>query len=226
MSDWIEIVCDILLTLMMALVYYVGFRKVLEDDAVAARKMVKGTEDDNDDDDVEDDPLYWAPKKIVTQWQDDDNIRCISIIVQLSGGSTLTDSNDVDIAVSNNGEELAISEVWCPLMTDVRNFYTTFPKHHNETEENACRKRIAMANTCDTMSRGKGIRSTYRMKLPFHVDPSVKRIRFLGTEDGKRYATVDLAERSMDEVESFSLFTTKMNVSTNSDKKRKTKNLF
>jgi hypothetical protein len=128
--------------------------------------------------------------------------------------------------VSNTGDELAVSEVWCPLMKDVRHFYTTFPKHRDETEENALRKRIAMSERSDTMSAGtRGKRSTYRMKLPFRVDPSVKRIRFLGTEDGKRYATVDLAERSMNEVETFSLFTTKLSLP-NSDKKRKHNTLF
>jgi hypothetical protein len=167
----------------------------------------------------------WVPKKIVSLWNDDDGIRCISIIIQLSGGSTLSDSNDVEVQVSNTGEELAISEVWCPLMADVRHFYTTFPKLRDETKENALRKRIAMSERSDTMAGSKAKRSTYRMALPFHVDPSVKRIRFLGTEDGKRYATVDLAERSMNEVETFKLFTTKFSVP-NSDKKRKHNTLF
>jgi hypothetical protein len=45
-----------------------------------------------------------------------------------------------------------------------------------------------------------------------------RKFRFLGTEDEQRYATVDLAERSMSEVETFAFFTAKMNI-TNSDKK-------
>jgi hypothetical protein len=104
--------------------------------------------------------------------------------------------------------------------------YTTFPKHKGETEENAMRKSIvAMCDRSDVLDGGRPKGSTYMMPLPFRIDPSVKRIRFLGTEDGQRYATVDLAERNMIEVETFALFTAKMNI-TNSDKKRKHSNLF
>ena len=205
-----------------------AFRKKLKDDDDERKKSTAdetlfGNDDDDDDDD--EDPLGWVPKKIVSEWTNDDGIKCISIIIQLSGGSTLTDSNDAEVQVSTGGDELAISEVWCPLMADVRHFYTTFPKHKGETEENAMRKSIAMCDRSDVLAGGRAKRSTYRMALPFRVDPSVKRIRFLGTEDGQRYATVDLAERSMSEVETFALFTAKMNI-TNSDKKRKHSNLF
>jgi hypothetical protein len=79
-----------------------------------------GEDDSNDDED----PLSWVSKKIVSERTNDDGIRCISIIIiQLSGGSTLTDSNDAEVRVSTGGNELAISEVWCPLMADVRHFY-------------------------------------------------------------------------------------------------------
>jgi hypothetical protein len=177
------------------------------------------------DHDEEEDPLAWVPKKIVSEWTNDDGIRCISIIFQLSGGATISDSNDAEVQVSSTGDELAVSEVWNPLMADVRNWYLTFPKHKNESDENAMRKHIAMADTCDKMTGAKQKRSTYRMTLPFRVDPSVKRIRFLGTEDGQRYAAVDLAERSMSEVEEFKLFTSKVRLP-NSDKKRKHSTLF
>lgn len=180
---------------------------------------------DDAEDDEEDDPLAWVPKKIVSEWINDDGIKCISIIIQLSGGSTLTDSNDAVVQVSSNGDVLAVTEVWNPMMADARNFFTTFPKHKSESEENAMRKSIAMCDRSDIMAAGRTKRSTYKMALPFRVDPSVKRIRFLGTEDGQRYATVDLAERSMNEVETFALFTAKVNL-TNSDKKRKHSALF
>lgn len=186
----------------------------------------KGNREDVDkDDEEEEDPLAWVPKKIVSEWTNDDGIKCISIIFQLSGGGTLADSNDAEVQVSSTGDELAVSEVWNPLMSDARNWYLTFPKHKSENDENAMRKSIAMADRSDVMAGGKPKRSTYRMALPFRVDPSVKRIRFLGTEDGQRYASVDLAERSMNEVETFTLFTSKIRVP-NSDKKRKLNNLF
>jgi hypothetical protein len=211
-----------------------GFRKLVEDEASAERTkkgsiVNKASEADDDDDAVEnnddDDPLAWVPKKIVTEWTNDDGIKCISVIIQLSGGETLADSNDAEVQVSSTGDELAVSEVWNPLMSDVRNFYLTFPKHKHESDENAMRKSIAMCDTSDVMAGGKPKRSTYRMTLPFRVDPSVKRIRFLGTPDGQRYASVDLAERSMNEVESFTLFAAKVTVP-NSEKKRKLTSLY
>jgi hypothetical protein len=213
-------------------VLHTAFLKRMQDDedgnVVGDRNKAPG--DDKmfaklNDHDEEEDPLAWVPKKIVSEWTNDDGIRCISIIFQLSGGATISDSNDAEVQVSSTGDELAVSEVWNPLMADVRNWYLTFPKHKNESDENAMRKHIAMADTCDKMASAKQKRSTYRMILPFRVDPSVKRIRFLGTEDGQRYAAVDLAERSMSEVEEFKLFTSKVRLP-NSDKKRKHSTLF
>jgi hypothetical protein len=107
--------------------------------------------------------------------------------------TTLTDSNDVEVQVNTLGNELAVSEVWNPIMASARNFYQTFPNHDSESEENAMRKSIAMCDRTNTMAGDRQKRSIYKMKLPFSVDPSVKRIRFLGTKDGQRYATVDLA---------------------------------
>ena len=51
--------------------------------------------------------------------------------------------------------------------------------------------------------------SIYRMTLPFKVDPSVTRIRFLGTSDGCRFAHVDLAEKKKFEVEQVIMIDTK-----------------
>jgi hypothetical protein len=60
------------------------------------------------------------------------------------------------LQISSTGDELAVSEVWCPLMADVRHFYTTLPQHRYETEENTSRKRIATSEErSDTMSGGK-----------------------------------------------------------------------
>ena len=179
---------------------------------------------DNDDDDAvneDEDPLAWVPKKNICEWTNDDGIKCISIIFQLSGGSDLADSNDVEVQVSTLGDELAISEVWTPIMANTRNFFSTFPKLKSESDQNAMRRSIAMCDKSDVMAGDRSKRSTYKMSLPFRVDPSVKTIRFLGTEDGQRYAAVDLAERSMCEVETFCLF--KAKAATDSDKKRKLK---
>ena len=63
------------------------------DDTRDRETMGDGKYDDTVDDE-EEALLAWIPKKIVSEWINDDGIKCISIIIQLSGGSTLTDSND------------------------------------------------------------------------------------------------------------------------------------
>jgi hypothetical protein len=136
------------------------------------------------------------PKKIVTKWTNEDGIKCISINSQLSVGGVLADSNDVEVHVATQGYEVAISEVWSPLMNYVRNYFSTIPKLRSESVENAFRKAIAMRDTCDTMAEGMPKTSTYKMWLPFKVDPTVKTVRLVGTDEGQRFAAVDLAEKS------------------------------
>jgi hypothetical protein len=89
------------------------------------------------------------------------------------------------VHLSSLGDELAISEVWSPMMADVRNYYSTIPKLKSENEENVMRKAIAMCDACDKLARGNPKVSTYKMALPFCVDHSVKTVRFVGTEDGQ-----------------------------------------
>jgi hypothetical protein len=185
--------------------------------AVASASAVDQYYDEADEE--EDDPLAWNPKKIMTQWTNEDGIKCVTIVVQLSGGADLTDSNDVEVHVSTQGDELAITEVWSPLIADMRNYYSTFPKLKSESEENSLRKSIAMIDTCDALAGGIPKTSTYKMSLPFRVDPTVKTVRLVGTDDGQRFAAVDLAERSTMEVETFKLLSAK--TATNSGKKKK-----
>ena len=64
------------------------------------------------------------------------------------------------------------------------------------------------------------MKSVYRMSLPFRVDPTVKRVRFLGTEDGCRFAHVDLAERRKFEVEQVIMIDTKKKLPSSGEKKR------
>ena len=157
-----------------------GFRDAIRNAEEAlgpARANERGGGDHYDDEaEEEEDPLAWTPKKVLTEWTNEDGIKCISIIFQLSGGSVLADSNDVEVHVSKLGDELAITEVWCPLMDDVRNYYTTFPRLKSESEENALRRSIAMCNACDALAGGKAKKSTLKMALPFRVDPTVKTI--------------------------------------------------
>ena len=55
--------------------------------------------------------------------------------MQLTGGAATSNSNGVEVKVSNNGEEFAISEVWSPLMSAIDDFYTLFPKAGDETDD-------------------------------------------------------------------------------------------
>ena len=63
--------------------------------------------------------------------------------------------------------------------------------------------------------------SIYRMTLPFKVDPSVTRIRFLGTSDGCRFAHVDLAEKKKFEVEKVIMIDTKKRLNLPSSAKKR-----
>jgi hypothetical protein len=74
-------------------------------------KLFASLSNDDDDDEEPEDPLAWVPKKIVSEWTNEDGIKCISIIFQLSGGNPLKNNDDVEVQVSTLGDEVAASEV-------------------------------------------------------------------------------------------------------------------
>jgi hypothetical protein len=98
--------------------YSLGFNDVI---TVALRKQVKDNEEADDnkrpavvspsasDDSTffnadttkmeDDDPLFWAPKKLVTEWKNKDGIRCLTIIVQLTGGAANSNTDGVEVKV-------------------------------------------------------------------------------------------------------------------------------
>jgi hypothetical protein len=156
---------------------------------------------DEDDSNNVDDPLIWIPKKLVTEWKNKDGIRCLTLIIQLTGGVATSDNNGVEVKVSNNGEEFAISELWSPLMSQIADFYSYFPKANDETDDEFNRRKYAMEDKVQSIVAQGCMKSVYRMHLPFRVDPTVTRIRFLGTNDGSRFAHIDLAERKKFELE-------------------------
>jgi hypothetical protein len=59
------------------------------------------------------------------------------------------------------------------------------------------------------------------MTLPFKVDPSVTRVRFLGTSDGCRFAHVDLSEKKKFEVEKVIMIDTKKKINLPSSAKKR-----
>jgi hypothetical protein len=177
------------------------------------------TGDDDDSNNV-DDPLVWIPKKLVTEWKNKDGIRCLTLIIQLTGGVAASDNNGVEVKVSNNGEEFAISELWSPLMSQIDDFYTYFPKANDESEDEFNRRKYAMEDKVQAIVGTGSMKSVYRMTLPFRVDPTVRRIRFLGTSDGCRFAHIDLAERKKFEVEQVIMLDTQRKQLTSSAQKR------
>jgi hypothetical protein len=176
----------------------------------------------NDDDEAEEEegPLVWVPKKLVTEWKNKDGIRCLTLIIQLTGGAATSDNDGVEVKVSNHGEEFAISEAWSPLMSQIDDFYTYFPKTADETDDEFNRRKYAMEDNVQSIVAEGPMKSVYRMSLPFRVDPTVKRVRFLGTEDGCRFAHIDLAEKRKFEVEQVIMIDTKKKLPSSSEKKR------
>jgi hypothetical protein len=177
------------------------------------------------DDDVEHgevDPLIWIPKKLVTEWKNKDGIKCLTLIFQLTGGVASNDNNGVEVKVSNNGGEFAISEEWSPLMSDIGDFYTSLQKAHDETDDDFNRRKISMEDTVGTLldDNGGSLTSVYRMPLPFRVDPTVQRVRILGDDKGTRFAHVDLTERKKVSVEKVIMLSSKKLHPTSSEKKR------
>ena len=86
-------------------------------------------------------------------------------------------------------------------MFPIDDFYKLFPKAIDETEDEFNHQKYAMEDKVHSMVSKGTLNSIYRMVLPFRVDPTVRRVRILGTSDGCRFAHVDLAERKKIEVE-------------------------
>ena len=55
---------------------------------------------ESNDEEEEDDHLLWVPKKLVTEWENKDGIRCLTLIIQLTGGAMASNSNGVEVKVS------------------------------------------------------------------------------------------------------------------------------
>jgi hypothetical protein len=121
----------------------------------------------DDSDEEEQHPLVWIPKKLVSEWKNKDGIRCLTLIIQLTGGAANSDNDGVEVKVSNNGEEFAISEVWSPLMSEIDDFYTYFPKAADETDDEFNRRKYAMEDNVQSIVAEGPMKSVYRMSLPF-----------------------------------------------------------
>ena len=160
-------------------------RQIKEDEQLDAKPMA-GSEDNNitimhsttettSDYGNDEDPLVWIPKKLVTEWKNKDGIRCLTLIIQLTGGAATSNSDEVEVKVSNMGEKFAISKVWSPLMFTIDDFFHLFPKAADETDDEFNRRKYAMEDKVHALTTQGNLNSIYRMSLPFQVDPTVRK---------------------------------------------------
>ena len=147
----------------------------------------------------------WTPRKIVFEYENDKGDRCFTILFVLSAGAIVhtddgkrMDNSGVNVQVTDDGWELTLAEKWHPFILDAELFYHKFPMAPNETVFEYDRRRHAMMKAVKDMkanSLDQFLRSEFRMRLPFRVDPDEKRFTFTGTKDSLRVAAVDLFEK-------------------------------
>ena len=149
--------------------------------------------------------LCWSPQKIAFTYDNDEGNRCFTILFALTSGAVNTvtgDNSGVDIQVTPDGWEIRLEERWHNFMTDAELFYNRFPMAANETQDEYNKRRFAMIAAVRDMKKHSlngALKSEYRYKLPFRVDPGEKKVTFVGTSNGCRVAAVDLHERKKHE---------------------------
>jgi hypothetical protein len=99
---------------------------------------------------------------------------------------------------------------------------TALTKSADEIDDEFNRRKYAMEDNVQSILVEGPMTSIYRMTLPFKLDPSVTRIRFLGTtSDGCWFAHVDLAEKKEFEVEKVIMIDTKKRLNLPSSAKKR-----
>ena len=94
-----------------------------------------------------------------------------------------------------------ISECWSETIEKIDEFYALLPQHPDETDDEFKRRQYAMEDLLRPfLTSASHLKSTYRMPLPYKVDPKSMRVRYFGTADGTRICHVDLAEKKKKEV--------------------------
>lgn len=164
--------------------------------------------DDSDDDDSHqtwcvntEDMRTWAPHRLEGTWENDDGVRFVTIVVALTGGTTATDDEGVDVELINGGTEIQIAEKWCREMTHIDEFYKSFKKQEDETIDEFTQRRFAMKRACRLHTTfGPGnvpgpAQATCTHALPFLVDPASVKVTFYGSESGCRLCHIDMSER-------------------------------
>ena len=137
-------------------------------------------------------------------------MRSISVIIALTGGTAHKTTDGISVELDDDGNTLCISEVWGQQTQSMNVFYAKFPKRGGESQDDFDRRRFQMVTTMRKMKlkysdEDGNMVSTYRLDLPFRVEPTEKRIHFIGDKTGGRYCHVDLIEKKLQEVHSVQL---------------------
>ena len=61
----------------------------------------------------------WIPHYVMTEWENNAGIRCISMLVNLSSGSANSSSRGIDVDLDNDGNTLTIGERWSDMTQDM-----------------------------------------------------------------------------------------------------------
>ena len=132
---------------------------------------------------------------IAKQWKNLDGVRCFTAIFVLSSGVFQGDSTGIEVEVTEDGNMLTIAESFTQSQLDVEGFYRAFPKDPSESDSEFIQRRFAMMEAVREMRSNQQTVSIFKMKTPFRVDPSQKRVVLLDGGDGCKYIHIDLSEK-------------------------------
>ena len=147
----------------------------------------------------------WEPHHVITEWKNDDGIRCITVLLALTGGTVDRSTDGIAIDLDDDGNVLRVSEVWPGLTQDMNLFYSHLPRKSDESEDDFTRRRFQMAASLKKLQDKYGNESNqmyshFRLDLPFRVEPTSKDITFIGDNIGGRYVHIDLIEEKLQEI--------------------------
>ena len=153
----------------------------------------------------------WIPHHIMTMWENDAGIRCITVLISLTGGTAHKSSNGIFVELDDDGNTLCISEKWSAMSQDMDVYYRRFKKDQEESDDDYTQRRFAMRTMLKKMKNKYGdtegsMLSVYRKPLPFRVEPTEKRVVFSGDMEGGRYCHIDLMEKKAVEVQEVLMF--------------------
>ena len=167
-------------------------------------KQILGNRDSDEESsilmDVDGQDRYnWKPRHVISQWENGDGVKHITVLLALTGGSAEEDSEDIEIDVIDNGMALWIRENCSDYQVDMDLFYRHFEKDEEEETDNFTYRQFAMKKAVrdiqNQLRMDDGVASEFCMDLPIRVYPSSIKIVFQGTNQGCHFCHIDLAEK-------------------------------